>query len=325
MSRLGVLVTLASVTASAFAWGWYSDSVSDRERRAIASQGAADHTLATSATSQRSRVFSAKDPLLATPHLMESTTARSAALDRPTITARNTVIAARNDEPVAPKRMTPPVSSKSLTSLRPGDADARAQLVRDIQYELKRVGCYGGEVHGGWNSGTKHAMKLFTDRVNATLPLEEPDYVLLTLVQNENPGTCGSGCPDGQLASENGRCLPRAIMAQQRNARAKGVTVATPDQERGVAGVSHPSASAPLPGRMGVGAAADESVVPRQTLATPGTTSGDAQAASDNPGPPQVDARHNPRRSAATTKRARPPIQRGSTRQVFSKLMQFAP
>lgn len=319
MSRLGVLVTLASVTASAFAWSWYSDSVSDRERQVMVSTSAADNTLATSATSERSRVFSAKDPLLATPHLIESTPARPAAPDRATVTAT------RGDEPAAPKRMTTPVSSKSLTSLRPGDADARAQLVRDIQYELKRVGCYGGEVHGGWNSGTKHAMKLFTDRVNATLPLEEPDYVLLTLVQNEKPGTCGSGCPDGQLASENGRCLPRAIMAQQRSARAKGVTIATPDQERAIAEVSQPSAGPPLPGRMGVGAPAGESVVPRLSLAAPGTTSGDAQAASDNPAPPQADARHNSRRSAATTKRARPHIQRGSTRQVFSKLLQFAP
>ena len=35
-----------------------------------------------------------------------------------------------------------------------GDAEAREQLVRDIQYELKRAGCYEGDVSGAWNNNT---------------------------------------------------------------------------------------------------------------------------------------------------------------------------
>lgn len=335
--RLGIVIALAGVTASAFAWGWYSDDALDRERHASTLPVAADDALTTSTNSQRNRVFSTKNPLLATPHLEGS------APMQPTVVAGRwtTVTTPRKNEPVAPKRTPAPASSKSLTSLKPGDPDARAQLVRDIQYELKRVGCYGGEVHGTWTSGTKQAMKLFTDRVNASLPLEEPDYVLLTLVQNERAGICGKGCPEGQLVSEDGRCLPRAIVAQQR-ARKGGAPIAV-EQDSTIAG-SHYSASAPLPGRMAIGAPAagtserqevvleearrtgtatrlgmpaEDGVVPRSGPATSGSVGTEAQPGADS-------APHRPRRNA-TAKRSRPYAQPGSTRQVFSNLMRNAP
>lgn len=310
MSRLGVLIALAGVTASAYAWAWYSDDAPYR----APDTPIADETVTTSATPPRDvRVFSAKDPLLATPHLanVEPT---SIARDAVVVRHRTSTGTAKAAETPAPSPIAAMAPSKRLTSLKPGDADARAQLVRDIQYELRRVGCYDGEVHGSWNSGTKRAMKLFTDRVNAALPLDEPDYVLLTLVQNEQPGACGGGCPDGQFASERGQCLPRAIMAQ----RSKGIATPVSDQERPVAGGT--SGGPQMPGRMGVGAPADEGVVPRLTLAPPHAPGDGAQAV----GPAPADAL-NRRRSASSGKRAHPPIQRGSTRQVFSKLMQFAP
>jgi peptidoglycan hydrolase-like protein with peptidoglycan-binding domain len=333
--RLGIVIALAGVTASAFAWGWYSDDALDRERHASAPTTATDDTLTTSTNPQRSRVFSTKNPLLATPHLEDSTPVQ------PTVVAGRwtTVTTPHKNEPVAPKRTAAPVSSKSLTSLKPGDPDARAQLVRDIQYELKRVGCYGGEVHGTWTSGTKQAMKLFTDRVNASLPLEEPDYVLLTLVQNGRAGTCGKGCPEGQLVSEDGRCLPRAIVAQQRSR--KGIASIQTEQDLTITG-SHHSASAPLPGRMAIGAPAagasqevvleearrtgaatrlgmpaEEGVVPRSVPAAPGSVGPEVQAGADST---QPRARRN-----ASAKRSRPNAQPGSTRQVFSNLMRNAP
>ena len=62
------------------------------------------------------------------------------------------------------------------------DPDARYKLVLDIQQQLKRVGCYWGRMDGSSREiGTKDAMKDFTNRVNATLPLDQPDYVRLTL------------------------------------------------------------------------------------------------------------------------------------------------
>ncbi len=107
------------------------------------------------------------------------------------------------------------IGQRKLSSSRPADEDARRELVRDLQRELKRVGCFDGEVNGTWNPLTKKAMIAFTDRVNATLPLDEPDYILLTLVQGHGSQACGKSCPAGQAYNEDGRCLPRAIVAQK--------------------------------------------------------------------------------------------------------------
>ena len=101
-----------------------------------------------------------------------------------------------------------------LTSSKPGDGETRAQLARDLQRELKRVGCYGGEITGNWSPSTQRAMGAFMDRVNASLPADEPDYILLTLVQGQSTAACGTDCPSGQVMSEGGRCVPHAVVAQ---------------------------------------------------------------------------------------------------------------
>src|SRR5262249_30583461 len=61
----------------------------------------------------------------------------------------------------------------------------RDSLARELQKELKRVGCYEGELNGVWTPATRAAMKTFTDRINATLPVDEPDPILFTLVQGQ--------------------------------------------------------------------------------------------------------------------------------------------
>ena len=104
--------------------------------------------------------------------------------------------------------------SQSLRSSRPNDALTRVELARDLQRELKRVGCYAGEVTGVWNAATRNAMADFIDRANATLPIDQPDYVLLTLVQKHGGMACGAACPSGQSLSETGRCVPNTILAQ---------------------------------------------------------------------------------------------------------------
>ena len=105
-------------------------------------------------------------------------------------------------------------SPPRMTSSRPADETGRIDLIRNLQRELKRVGCYPGEVDGDWGSGSKRAMSAFTERVNATLPFDEPDYILLTLVQGHTAQACGKGCPLGQAMSDGGKCAPNAVIAQ---------------------------------------------------------------------------------------------------------------
>lgn len=153
-----------------------------------------------------------------------------------------------------------------LTSSKPGDRETRAQLARDLQRELKRVGCYSGEINGAWTPTTKRAMGAFMDRVNASLPMEEPDYILLTLVQGHAQAACGANCPSGQVISD-GRCVPRAVVAQatRKSQRDEQRHLAASEQPKAAA-VDRADAPAPAPRRL----AAGNPAVQRQTLAASG-------------------------------------------------------
>lgn len=67
-----------------------------------------------------------------------------------------------------------------------------ASLTREIQRELKRVGCYDGEENGRWNAQSRLAMKAFIDQVNARLPVDRPDSILLRLAQGHQGRACGA-------------------------------------------------------------------------------------------------------------------------------------
>jgi hypothetical protein len=99
----------------------------------------------------------------------------------------------------------------SRTAAIPMDRD---RLARELQKELRRVGCYDGELNGVWTPAARRAMKTFTDRVNATLPIDEPDAVLFAMVQSQPDRVCGKPCPIDQGLGEDGRCLPNAILAK---------------------------------------------------------------------------------------------------------------
>lgn len=105
----------------------------------------------------------------------------------------------------------PPKAARAGTR---GDDETKMSLARDIQRELRRVGCYAGDVTGEWSPSTKQAMKTFIDRVNASLPIEEPDFILKALVQGHPGNACGTGCGPGQSMANDGRCMPSATVAQ---------------------------------------------------------------------------------------------------------------
>jgi len=75
-------------------------------------------------------------------------------------------------------------------AVKPADHAARRELVRDIQRELAHAGCYAGAITGVWRSDTKRAMSAFLAGVNASLPLDEPDYILLSLVRSDTRPVC---------------------------------------------------------------------------------------------------------------------------------------
>jgi hypothetical protein len=171
--------------------------------------------------------------------------------------------------PKAPTATLPaPPVPVSATSQRPADG---VSLVRELQQELKRVECYDGAINGLWTAPTRAAMRTFVEGVNAKLPIDKPDLVLLALLQGQQGPTCGS-CPAGQAASGAGRCLPNAVVARATTKETpplENASVALVSAEKPTAVVAErprrSSRSAhrqpPIEGRMSVGAG---SIAPTQ-------------------------------------------------------------
>jgi hypothetical protein len=105
-------------------------------------------------------------------------------------------VPARPETPAAPS---PP--SPSVTVDLPAD---KAALTRQLQRELKRVGCYAGDINGVWTTSSRVAMKAFVDQVNASLPIHSPDPVLLSLVRGHPDGTCVATCPPAGVCEPPG-------------------------------------------------------------------------------------------------------------------------
>lgn len=350
MSIRAIALALVGVSAAAFFWPRSESPVSAVN---VSSATAAQETRQDTGA----RTYSSKQPLLASGEagglrdIAPSEASNRSAAPRAAAAAK---LPAKEEAAVRPRMAD--ATGKRISSTKPGDAETREQLVRDIQYELKRAGCYDGEMHGAWNSGTKHAMQTFTQRVNASLPLEQPDYVLLTLLQSQKGQACGKGCPAGQVVADGGRCLPRAIVAQQLNS-ARGPIASS---QATTAASTFQSAQAPIAGRMGVGAPVAGASERREITqdearrtdqaALDGRYPRTARIGEDTPLPSQADPSDrtglDPQRLAdgvvaspadlraqAGQVRAQPPrpsrprpyTQRGSTRQVFSNLMRNAP
>lgn len=95
--------------------------------------------------------------------------------------------------------VTSPVPSPSPSPIAPAPPAPRdqaplehEQLIRALQRELQRVGCYSGEITGIWGPQSRQAMNLFTDRIKVRLPTQTPDHMLLKLVREQQRPVCSS-------------------------------------------------------------------------------------------------------------------------------------
>ncbi|MGF1650604.1 MAG: peptidoglycan-binding protein [Hyphomicrobiaceae bacterium] len=89
---------------------------------------------------------------------------------------------------------------KRVSSVAPGDAETREAVVRSLQFELRRAGCYNGAIDGAWTPSTRAAADDLVLSSNSKLPTTEPDYVLLALARRAGDGSCG-GAANVRLAA----------------------------------------------------------------------------------------------------------------------------
>lgn len=148
------------------------------------------------------------------------------------------------------------VAGKRITSLKPKTKAERWELAKALQRELKRVGCYWGKIDGVWGKGSKWAMTDFMQAVNAALPTQDPDYILLQLVSSHSEKICGRQQRGVQIA-QRAKQKPSGGWQTQVAATKKSASPtyrvaakALPDDAQAVEFRRRP----PLPGRMAVGA-----------------------------------------------------------------------
>ena len=82
--------------------------------------------------------------------------------------------------------------AKPALAVPPRTAPVSVALVRGLQNELRRVGCYDGRVDGDWGPASRFAMASFVKSVNAALPTGRPDTILLSLVRRHSGSACGA-------------------------------------------------------------------------------------------------------------------------------------
>lgn len=130
----------------------------------------------------------------------------------------------------------------------------RDALTRELQKELRRVGCYEGDISGTWSESTRRAMKTFIERMNARLPTDEPDAVLYALVKGQDEPICGIACPHAERESADERCVPNLLLHVQSKA-APSATLAVEKPAvavDGSVGTTPQSTEPSLEGRMGL-------------------------------------------------------------------------
>ena len=97
-------------------------------------------------------------------------------------------------------------------------------------------------------------MRAFTGRINAALPVDEPDGVLLALVQGHKDKACGMPCPPGEGLAADERCLPNAVLAHARSSTAPPTAAIEHSQPStgwtSMTTVAPPEAMPPPEGRM---------------------------------------------------------------------------
>jgi hypothetical protein len=135
--------------------------------------------------------------------------------DAPKLTRAEEIRSPPASEDPAPEVTTVVVSSRVHPATWSADVSIAnpSLLVRQLQSELKRLGCYHHEMNGEWTSVTRQAMKDFLERANAVLPLGTPEAAHLALLKSKAEPVCGIACPAGQTLAKGNQCVPIPLVA----------------------------------------------------------------------------------------------------------------
>lgn len=187
-----------------------------------------------------------------------------------------------------PKQAVRPVAHVVTGSIAAPRDLPRQELVRDIQRELKRVGCYAGDVDGDWGAGSKRAVRSFMDRVNSSLPTEAPDMIQLTLVRGYSGIACSNGAVvAAPLTAKSNRPTDERPLAIRQPQGATSISTAPVAPAPATSASVSASVVVPLEGRMAMGGppvpTGTEIQAPAVSAVPPPVAKPRSQHASDRP------------------------------------------
>lgn len=116
-------------------------------------------------------------------------------------------------EPYTDTTALAPAEAETLPASEAVDPESEARLARQLQRELRRVGCLKSRADGVWGPSSQRAMQRFAERIQAKLPTDRPDGVLLMLVEKYDDRACGAPCAADEQPDARGRCQPREEIA----------------------------------------------------------------------------------------------------------------
>ena len=108
------------------------------------------------------------------------------------------------------------VSDPYALPSRPSD---RPSLTRALQTGLRRAECYDGSINGIWSTKSKESMRRFVAAVNAQLPVDDPDQILLALVESNQATICSRAQSAAAVTGEASPSPASTEMQESSNAR----------------------------------------------------------------------------------------------------------
>jgi uncharacterized caspase-like protein len=115
----------------------------------------------------------------------------------------------------------PPVTVAALpdskkSAERSVGSDEPNPMTQSVQKELKRVGCYSGEIDGKWGEGTRDAIQEFADQSKMVLSTSEPTEIALNVLAASKAGVCKEE-PEKKSAQKSSRSRKQARSSSGRS------------------------------------------------------------------------------------------------------------
>ena len=106
---------------------------------------------------------------------------------------------------------------RSTSVVSPAD---QYKLARDLQHQLKRVGCEADE-DGTWGAKSKFALADFSRLTKVVLAIDEPTFAALDAVTKKKSRVCSIQCRNDHVES-HGKCVEARRKSNETEAKAEG-------------------------------------------------------------------------------------------------------